>query len=144
MTGNHTLTIIKPHAVKDNNAGSILSHINKAGFRISAIKMTMLSRLQTEEFYQEHKGKDFFSLLVDMMSSGPIIVAALEKDNAVADLRKLIGNTDPVKAEEGTVRKIFGKSMRENAIHASDSDQNAIRESCFFFSEIEKFQVKAL
>jgi nucleoside-diphosphate kinase len=139
MTGKLTLTIIKPHAVRDNNTGSILSHLNKAGFRISAIKMTMLSKGQTEEFYQEHKGKDFFGQLVDMMSSGPIVVASLEKENAVSDLRLLIGNTDPVKAEEGTVRKIFGKSMRENAIHASDSDQNAIRESCFFFSELEKF-----
>jgi nucleoside-diphosphate kinase len=141
MTGKTTLTIIKPHAVSDNNAGSILSHITRAGFRIAAIKMTMLSRAQTEEFYKEHKGKDFFSMLVDMMSSGPIIVAALEKENAVSDLRILIGNTDPVNADEGTIRKIYGKSMRENAIHASDSDQNAIRESCFFFSELEKFQL---
>jgi nucleoside-diphosphate kinase len=139
MTGNLTFTIIKPHAVSDNNTGSILSHISRAGFRISAIKMTMLSRVRTEEFYQEHKGKDFFNQLVDMMSSGPIVVAVLEKENAVSDLRLLIGSTDPDKAEEGTVRKIFGKSMRENAIHASDSDENAVRESCFFFSELEKF-----
>lgn len=139
MTGNITFTIIKPHAVSDNNTGSILSLISKAGFRISAIKMTLLSKSRTEEFYQEHKGKEFFNQLVDMMSSGPIVVAVLEKENAVSDLRLLIGSTDPVKAEEGTVRKIFGKSMRENAIHASDSDENAVRESCFFFSELEQF-----
>lgn len=139
MTGNRTFTIIKPHAVRDNNTGAILARLNEAGFHIIAIKMTVLSRSQTEEFYQEHRGKDFFDQLSDMMSSGPVVVAVLEKENAVTDLRHFIGNTNPEKADEGTIRRMFGKSMRENAIHASDSDENAQRESCFFFSEIEKF-----
>jgi nucleoside-diphosphate kinase len=139
MTGKYTLTLIKPHAIADNNTGAILSMFNKAGFRISAIRMIMLSEQQTGEFYKEHKGKVFYDQLVQMMSSGPLIAAVLEKENAVSDLRNLIGNTDPGKADEGTVRKLFGRSMRENAVHASDSDENALRECSFFFSDIERF-----
>jgi nucleoside-diphosphate kinase len=139
MNGNQTLTIIKPHAVSDNNAAAILEIISKAGFRISALKMTKLSVSQAEYFYQEHQGKVFFQNLVEMMSSGPVIVAIAEKENAVSEFRELIGNTDPEKAEAGTIRKLFAKSTRENAIHASDSDQNAERECRFFFSELERF-----
>ncbi len=113
--------------------------LSKAGFRIAALKMTRLTRRQTELFYLEHKGKVFYDPLVEMMSSGPIVVAILEKENAVAGLRRLIGNTDPAVADHGTVRKLFGLSMRENAVHASDGDQNAIRECAFFFAETEKY-----
>jgi nucleoside-diphosphate kinase len=113
--------------------------LNEAGFRIAALKMTRLTRTQTELFYLEHKGKIFYDPLVEMMSSGPIVVAILEKENAVAELRRLIGSTDPVKADQGTIRKLFGLSMRENAIHASDGDQNALRECAVFFSDIEKY-----
>lgn len=138
MTGNLTLTIIKPHAVTNNQAIDIMSMITRAGFRISAMKMIRLTKSQTEGFYNEHKGREFYEPLVEMMSSGAVIVALLEKDNAVSELRKLVGTTDPEKAESGTVRKLFGVSTRENAIHASDSDQNAIREAGFFFSAIER------
>ena len=113
--------------------------LSKAGFRIAALKMTRLTRTQTELFYLEHKGKIFYDPLVEMMSSGPIVVAILEKENAVAELRRLIGNTDPAVADHGTVRKLFGLSMRENAVHASDGDQNAIKECAFFFAETERF-----
>jgi nucleoside-diphosphate kinase len=139
MNGNKTLTIIKPHAVSDNNAGAILDIISRAGFRVSALKMIKLSVSQAEYFYKEHHGKVFFQNLIDMMSSGPVIVAIAEKENAVSDFRELIGNTDPEKAESGTIRKLFAKSTRENAIHASDSDENAIRECSFFFSGLERF-----
>ena len=139
MAGKHSLTIIKPHAVRDNNTGAILSMISKAGFRIAAMKMKRLTRRQTELFYLEHKGKVFYDPLVEMMSSGPIVVAILEKENAVAELRRLIGNTDPAAADQGTVRNLFGISMRENAVHASDCDENALRERAFFFAETEIF-----
>ncbi len=139
MAGKLTLTIIKPHAVSDNKTGAILSMFNEAGYRVAALKMTRLTRTQTELFYLEHKGKIFYDPLVEMMSSGPIVVAILEKENAVTELRRLIGNTDPAEAEHGTVRKRFGRSMRENAVHASDGDRNALRECAFFFSETERF-----
>ena len=139
MAGKLTLTFIKPHAVRDNKTGAILSMLNEAGFRIAALKMIRLTRTQTELFYLEHKGKIFYDPLVEMMSSGPIVVAILEKENAVAELRRLIGNTDPAEADHGTVRKRFGISMRENAVHASDGDRNALRECAFFFADIEKF-----
>ncbi len=139
MASEFTLTIIKPHAVRDNNTGAILAMINDAGFRIAAIKMTKLSRHQTEVFYKEHSGKYFFEPLVEMMSSGPVVVAVLEKENAISDFRSLIGDTDPLNASSGTIRKLFGCSMRENAIHASDGNQNALKECGFFFSEMEVF-----
>jgi len=139
MTGNCTLTIIKPHSVRDNDTGAILSTINAAGFRIIAIKMIMLSERSAREFYIAHEGRDFYDPLCKMMCSGPVVVAILEKDNAVNDFRLLIGNTDPEKSGPGTIRKLFGKSMRENAIHASDGDESAARECAFFFSELERF-----
>lgn len=139
MAGNKTLTIIKPYAVIDGVVGPILGKINKEGFRISAMKFLQLSKSQAETFYAVHKGKNFFERLTAFMSSGPIVVAILEKDNAVADYRHLIGATDPNKAEEGTLRKLFGRNVEHNAVHGSDSDENAEIESNFFFSSIERF-----
>ncbi len=140
MTANKTLIIIKPHAVRDNKTGVILSMIIEAGFRIIAMKMIRLTSCQTGEFYKEHKGKYFYEPLVKMMSSGPVVISVLEKENAVSELRRLVGNTDPEVAEPGTIRKIFGLSTRENAVHASDGNQNASRECTFFFSELEEFK----
>lgn len=139
MAGNKTLTIIKPYAVTDGVVGPILGKINKDGFRISAMKFLQLSKSQAEAFYAVHRGKNFFERLTAFMSSGPIVVAILEKDNAVADYRHLIGATDPNKAEEGTLRKLFGRNVEHNAVHGSDSDENAEIESNFFFSSIERF-----
>jgi nucleoside-diphosphate kinase len=135
----YTLTIIKPHAVRDNKATAMLSMITGAGFRIAAMKMIRLSSFRAGEFYAEHAGKPFCEQLVKMMSSGPIIVAILAKENAVRDLRNLVGNTDPEKADPGTMRKLFGNSIRENAIHASDGVEKAMIECSFFFSEMERF-----
>jgi len=134
-----TFTMIKPDAVAAGNAGAILRMIEEAGFRIVALKMTKLSHERAGQFYEIHKERSFFKDLVDFMVSGHIIAAILEKDNAVADFRKLIGATDPQKAEEGTIRKLFAKSIDANAMHGSDSDENAKIESDFFFSGIEKF-----
>jgi nucleoside-diphosphate kinase len=139
MQSNITFTMIKPDAVRDNNIGPILNMINKAGFRIIAMKFTRLSKEKAGAFYAVHKERPFFGELVDYMSSGPIVAAILQKENAVADFRKLIGATDPAKAEEGTIRKLFAKSIGENAIHGSDSDENARIEAAFFFSELERF-----
>ncbi len=137
MTDEYTLTIIKPHAVRDNKTGAILAMINDAGFRIAAIKMTRLSRHQTEVFYKDHSDKYFFERLVNMMSSGPIVAAVIKKENVVSDFRRLIGKTDPKQADHGTIRKKFGISMKENAIHGSDDQQTAIKECSFFFSEMD-------
>lgn len=142
MSQYQTLTIIKPHAVRENKAGAILSMLCNSGFRISALKMIKLTREHTEEFYVEHRGKYFFGPLVDMMSSGPVVVALLEKENAVTELRRLVGNTDPEQAAPGTVRKLFGISMRENAVHASDGENNAARECAFFFSFTDRFSFR--
>jgi len=139
MPGDFTFTMIKPDAVRDNNTGAILQMINKAGFRIVAMKMTRLSPEKAGDFYVVHKERPFYKELVQYMSNGPIVAAILEKENAVADFRKLIGATDPAKAEEGTIRKLFARSVGENAIHGSDSDENAKIEAAFFFSELEKF-----
>jgi nucleoside-diphosphate kinase len=139
MSGNQTFTMIKPIAVKNNNIGPILKMINEAGFRIKAMKYTHLTKQQAEEFYGIHADKYFFEDLTSFMSSGPIVAAILEKENAVADFRKLIGATDPAKAEEGTIRKLYAESMSHNAVHGSDSDENAIIESDFFFSKTERF-----
>lgn len=139
MTGRHTLAIIKPHAVKENKTGGIIKIINEAGFGIVALKMIRLTIHQTELFYKVHRGKEFFNPLAEMMSSGPVIALMLEKENAVYDLRQIIGNTDPSIAEPGTIRSLYGNSMRENAIHASDSDESARRECCFFFSGMERY-----
>ena len=137
--GTFTLTMIKPGAVKEHHVGDIISHIEHAGFRIIALKMTQMPKEKAEVFYEEHKEKPFFDELVSFMKSGPVVAAILEKENAVADFRKLIGSTDPAEAEEGTIRKKFARSKTHNAIHGSDSDENAIREAWFFFSEMEQF-----
>lgn len=139
MSGNITLTMIKPDAVKKNYIGGILKMINDAGFRIVAMKYTKLSPEKAGEFYAVHKERPFYGELVDFMSSGPIVAAILEKENAVEDFRKLIGATDPSKAEEGTIRKIYASSIGENAVHGSDSDANAIIEGDFHFSKVERF-----
>ncbi len=139
MSGNQTFTMIKPIAVKNNHIGAILKLINESGFRIKALKYTHLTKEQAMSFYSVHANMYFFEGLISFMSSGPIVAAILEKENAVADFRKLIGATDPAKAEEGTIRKLFAESMSHNAIHGSDSDENAIIESDFFFSKTERY-----
>jgi nucleoside-diphosphate kinase len=139
MTGKITFTMIKPDAVESNNIGPILSMINKAGFEIMALKYLRLTKEQAGQFYTVHKERPFYGELVDYMSSGPIVAAVLTKANAVSDYRKLIGATDPTKAEEGTIRKMFAKSIAANAVHGSDSDENANIESDFFFSHLERF-----
>ena len=123
--GNLTFTMIKPDAVKANNHAKILQHLIDAGFRIVALRMWCMSRNDAKRFYTVHKDKEFFEPLVDFMSSGPIVAAVLEKENAVAELRKIVGATNPEEAAEGTIRKLYGTARRYNAIHASDSDENA-------------------
>jgi len=139
MAGNITFTMIKPTAVKNNNIGPILEMINKAGFVIKAMKFTKLSKEQAAAFYAVHEGKPFYEKLIGFMSSGPIVAAILEKENAVEDYRTLIGATNPEKAAEGTVRKLYATNMTENAVHGSDSDENANIEADFFFSKVERF-----
>jgi nucleoside-diphosphate kinase len=139
MTTNRTFTMLKPDAVADNNIGNILAMINKAGFRIVAMKYTKLSADAAGVFYEVHKERPFYGELVAYMSSGPIVAAILEKDNAVEDFRKLIGATNPANAEEGTIRKLYAKSIGENAVHGSDSDENAAIEGNFYFSNLERF-----
>lgn len=139
MKSNRTLTMIKPDAVRNNNIGPILAMINEAGFVIKAMKYTQLSKQQAEIFYEVHKERPFYGELVDFMSSGPIVAAILEKDNAVADFRTLIGATNPADAEEGTIRKKFATSLGENAVHGSDSNDNAKLEGDFHFSICERF-----
>lgn len=134
---NRTFTIIKPNAVGDRNIGNICAMIEKAGFRILAMKMTYLSRSDAEKFYHVHVGKFFFRNLYLFMTSGPIVVMVLEKENAVVDFRQLIGSTNPEMAEEGTIRKLYAASKTRNAIHASDSDENAAWEASFFFDDKE-------
>ena len=138
MATNLTFTMIKPDAVEANNIGPILAMINKAGFKIKAMKYLRLSKEQAGNFYAVHKERPFYGELVDYMSSGPIVAAVLEKSNAVADFRTLIGATDPTKADEGTIRKLFAKSIAANAVHGSDSDENAANEANFFFSGLER------
>jgi nucleoside-diphosphate kinase len=131
--------MIKPDAVQDGNSGAILKMIEEAGFRIVALKKTQLSSERAGQFYEVHKERPFYGDLCRYMSSGPIFAAILEKDNAVADFRKLIGATNPANAEEGTIRKKFAKSIEANAVHGSDSDENAEIEGSFFFSRFERF-----
>lgn len=131
--------MIKPDATSKGDTGAILDQIIKAGFSIKALKWIKLTKEQAGEFYAIHKERAFYGELVEFMSSGPIIAAILEKENAVADFRKLIGATNPALAEEGTIRKKFAASIGENAIHGSDSDENAIIEGDFFFSKLERF-----
>ena len=139
MTGKITFTMIKPCAVEAGNIGRILDFIITHNFKIRAMKYTRLSRSQAEKFYSIHKERPFFNDLVEFMSSGPIVAAILEKENAVTDFRKLIGATNPAQAEEGTIRKNFAASMGENAVHGSDSDENAQIEGNFFFAATERF-----
>ena len=139
MSVQKTLTMIKPTAYKNNCAGKIISKIYEGGFHIAALKVSKLSKEDAEKFYEVHKGRPFYEGLVEFMSSGPIIAAILEKDNAVEDYRKLIGATNPADAEEGSIRKMCGTSIGENAVHGSDSDENAEIESNFFFAGRERF-----
>src|SRR5574343_25147 len=136
---NRTFTMIKPDAVANGHAGKILDQIIQAGFKLVALKYTRLSEEKAGEFYAIHRERPFYGELVSFMSSGPIYAAILEKDNAVEDFRKLIGATDPSKADEGTIRQRFAKSIDANAIHGSDSDENAQIEGDFFFSADERF-----
>ena len=139
MTGTTTFTMIKPDAVEANNIGPILAMINKAGFKILAMKYMRLTKEQAGQFYAVHKERPFYGELTEYMSSGPIVAAVLSKTNAVSDFRELIGATDPSKAAEGTIRRTFAKSIAANAVHGSDSDQNAEIEAAFFFSQLERF-----
>lgn len=132
---DRTFTIIKPNAVAAGNAGKIIDAIIEGGFRIIALRLTYFSRNQAERFYGVHKGKPFFNDLVDFMTSGPVYVGVVEHENAVAEFRRFIGATDPAKADEGTIRRRFGESLQRNAIHGSDSDENARIEWSQFFSD---------
>lgn len=139
MAGTITFTMIKPDAVADGHSGKIIDQIIGAGFKIKALKLTQLSKERAEEFYAIHKERGFFGELIAFMTEGPIVSAVLEKDNAVEDFRKLIGATNPANAEEGTIRKRFALNIERNAIHGSDSDENAQIEANFHFSGVERF-----
>ena len=136
---NRTFTMIKPDAVRNGHIGNILQMINAAGFRIVAMKYTKISLEQAGKFYEVHAERPFYGELTEFMSSGPIVAAILEKDNAVADFRTLIGATNPAQADEGTIRKKYATSIGENAVHGSDSDENAAIEGNFFFNGLERF-----
>jgi len=136
---NRTFTMIKPDAVANGHSGKILDHIIQAGFKVVALKYTKLTQDQAGAFYTVHKERPFYGELVDFMTSGPIYAAILEKDNAVADFRDLIGTTNPKEAASGTIRNLYAKSIDANAIHGSDSDENAAIEGNFFFSSFERF-----
>jgi len=140
MAGNITFTMIKPDAVKNGHIGAILADINAAGFKIIAMKYTHLSADKAGEFYAVHKERPFYGELVEFMSSGPIVAAVLQKDNAVEDFRKLIGATNPAEAEEGTIRAKYATSIGENAVHGADSDENAKIEASFHFAQTEIFK----
>jgi nucleoside-diphosphate kinase len=139
MDRDFTFAIIKPNAVRTGKTGPILAMINEGGFDISAMRMVRLTRTQAETFYEVHKGKSFFDSLIEFMTSGPVVVMVLKHENAVEEFRKLIGATDPSKADPGTIRKIFAVSVQMNAVHGSDSMENAYKEANFFFSTIERF-----
>ena len=140
MADNRTLTMIKPDAVKAGNIGNVLAMINNAGFKIVAMKYTRLTKSDAEAFYAVHSERPFYAELVEFMTSGPIVAAILEKDNAVADFRTLIGATNPAEAAEGTIRKAYATSLGENAVHGSDSDENAAIEGAFHFAGREIFE----
>jgi nucleoside-diphosphate kinase len=139
MINDFTFAIIKPNAVRTGKTGPILAMINEGGFEIAAMRMVMLTKRQAESFYEVHKGKQFYEGLVEFMTSGPVVVMILKHENAVESFRKLIGATDPGKAEPGTIRKTFAVSVQMNAVHGSDSPENAERESNFFFSGVERY-----
>lgn len=136
---NRTFTMVKPDATAKGNTGAIINDIIADGFSIKALKWIQLTKAQAGEFYAVHSERPFYGELVAFMSSGPIVAAILEKENAVADFRKLIGATNPAQAAEGTIRKKYAASIGENAVHGSDSDENAIIEGDFFFSKLERF-----
>lgn len=138
MAGNTTFTMIKPDAFEAGNAGNILQKISDSGFKIKALRLAQLHTEDAEAFYAVHKDRPFFNGLVKFMTSGPIIAAILEKENAVEDFRKLIGSTNPADAAEGTIRKLFASSIERNAVHGSDSDENAQIESNFYFSHFDR------
>ncbi len=140
MSGNITFTMIKPDAVENGHIGAILDKINQAGFKLIAMKMTQLSKRDAERFYAIHKDRPFFAELVAFMTRGPIVAAVLQKENAVEDFRSFIGATNPAEAAPGTIRNLYAKSIGENAIHGSDSDENARIESAFHFAEREIFE----
>jgi len=139
MSGNITFTMIKPDAVADGHIGAILGKIAEAGFTFKALKLTQLTVADAKKFYEVHAERPFYGELVEFMSSGPIVAAVLEKDNAVEDFRTLIGATNPAEAAEGTIRNKYAKSIDANAVHGSDSDENAQIEGNFFFSQFERF-----
>src|SRR5664280_1319390 len=139
MHHDFTFSIIKPNAVRTGKTGPILAMINEGGFEIAAMRMVKLTLSQAESFYSIHKGKPFYDSLIEFMTSGPVVVMILKHEDAVDQFRKLIGATDPAKAEPGTIRRTFAVSVQMNAVHGSDSPENAVRESNFFFSEIERF-----
>lgn len=139
MHSDFTLSIIKPDALGSGKAGAILNRIEEAGFTLAATKMLHLTRKQAEEFYEVHRDRGFFQGLVEFMTSAPVIVMVLKHDNAVEEFRRFIGATDPADAEKGTIRADFATSVQKNAVHGSDSPENAIREAGFFFSAIEIF-----
>jgi len=139
MNGNFTFSIIKPNAVRTGKTGPILAMINEAGFEIAAMKMVRMTLEQAQSFYAIHKERPFFDGLVEFMTPGPVFVMILRHENAVEEFRKLIGATDPAKAEPGTIRKLFAVSVQMNAVHGSDSDENAQKEAGFFFSTFERF-----
>ena len=132
-----TLAILKPDSVEAGNAGNILALLEREGFKIRGIKMLCLSQTQAQAFYEVHKERPFYGSLVEFMTSGPVVPVALEREDAVSHLRKVMGATDVAKAEEGTVRKLYGASIERNAIHGSDSPENAEKELAFFFSKVE-------
>ncbi|HLW15384.1 MAG TPA: nucleoside-diphosphate kinase [Flavobacteriaceae bacterium] len=139
MTTNRTLTMLKPDAVEKGHVGAILDKISASGFRIVALKMTQMTTADAERFYEVHKERPFYGELVSFMTRGPIVAAVLEKENAVEDFRTLIGATNPQEAAEGTIRKMFATSIDENAVHGSDSDENAAIEAAFHFAGTEMF-----
>lgn len=139
MVSDFTFAIIKPNAIRTGKAGPILSMITESGFRICALKMVKLDLQQAEDFYAVHKGKPFYPGLIDFMTSGPVIVMILAHQGAVEEFRKLIGNTDPSKAMEGTIRKLYGVNTQMNAVHGSDCHDNAVKEADFFFTPEERF-----
>lgn len=139
MSCNNTFTMIKPDAVEDGHIGAITAKIAEAGFKFKALKLTQMTVDDAKKFYEIHKDRPFYGELVEFMSSGPIVAAVLEKENAVEDFRKLIGATNPENAEPGTIRKVFARSVGQNAIHGSDSDENAQIESAFHFAGREIF-----
>lgn len=141
MAGRQTLGIVKPDAVANGHLGSILAHLQQAGYRVTAGRLVRLTRAQAEAFYEVHRGRPFYEELVAFMCSGPCFPMALEKAGAVAAFRATIGATDPAEAAPGTIRKLYAESKGRNAVHGSDSDENAAREIAFFFSESERAQL---